>query len=62
MDGPRDCHTKSSKSDRKRQILYDIAYIWNVKNGTNELIYETNSVTYIEKKLMVTRQEKGGIN
>ena len=62
MDGPRDCHTKLSKSDRKRQIVYDIAYIWNIKNGTNELIYETNSVTYIEKKLMVTRQEKGGIN
>ena len=25
MDGPRDCHTECSKSDRERQISYDIA-------------------------------------
>ena len=44
MDGPRDYHTKWSKSDRKkqtsyditytdieRQILYDIAYMLNLK-------------------------------
>ena len=31
MNGPRDCHTKSSKSDRERQILYDITYICNLK-------------------------------
>ena len=23
---------------RERQISYDISYIWNIKNGTNELI------------------------
>ena len=41
MDGPRDFHTECSKSDRERQI-YDIAYRWNLKkNGTNEIIYET---------------------
>ena len=32
MDGPRDCHTEWSKSDRERQISYDIAYMWNLKN------------------------------
>ena len=37
MDGPRDCHTERSNSDRERQISYDIAYIWNLKNGTNEI-------------------------
>ena len=26
VDGPRDYHTKGSKSDRGRQILYDITY------------------------------------
>ena len=26
---------------RERQILYDIAYMWNLKNGTDELIYKT---------------------
>ena len=24
VDGPRDCHTKGSKSERERQIPYDI--------------------------------------
>ena len=31
----------STKSDRERQILYDIACMWYKKNGTNELIYKT---------------------
>ena len=33
MDGPRDSHTECSKSDRERQISYDIAYMWNLKKG-----------------------------
>ena len=33
MDGPRDCHTEWSKSDRERQISYDITYMWNLKKG-----------------------------
>ena len=41
MDGPRDYHTKWSKSERERQIPYDITYMWNLKYDTNELIYET---------------------
>ena len=31
MDGPRDGHTELSKSDRERQMSYDIAYMWNLK-------------------------------
>ena len=31
MDGLRDCHTKWSKSDRERQISYDITFVWNLK-------------------------------
>ena len=42
MDGPRDYHTKWSKSDRERQI-YDITYMWNLKYDTNELIYQTET-------------------
>ena len=29
------------KSERERQIPYDITYMWNLKYGTNEPIYET---------------------
>ena len=38
MDGPKDCHTEWSKSEREGEILYDIAYKQNLKrNDTNEL-------------------------
>ena len=43
MDGPRDYHTKWSKSERDRKILYDITFMWNLKNDTNELIYKTEA-------------------
>ena len=36
MDGPKDYHTNQSKSERERQILYDITYMWNLKYNTNE--------------------------
>ena len=32
-----------AKSERERQIPYDITYIWNLKYDTNELIYEVES-------------------
>ena len=43
MDGPRDYHTKRSKSERERQIPYDITYMWNPKYDANEPIYETET-------------------
>ena len=43
MDGPRDCHTKRSKSERERHIPYDTTYMWNLKYDTNEHIYETET-------------------
>ena len=44
MNGPIDCHTKWSKSDREGEILYDIPYMWNLKrNGTNELTYKAET-------------------
>ena len=47
MDGPKDYHVKQSKSERERQIPYDITSMWNLKYNTNELIYkaETDSQT-----------------
>ena len=40
MDGSRGYHTKWSKSDSERQIWYDITYMCNLKNDTNERIYK----------------------
>ena len=48
MDGPRDCHTKRSKSESERQIPYDINYMWNLKYDTNEHIYKTKTDSQIE--------------
>ena len=36
MDGTRDSHTKWRKSERERQIPYDIIYIWNLIYSTNK--------------------------
>ena len=43
MDGPRDYHTKWSKSERERQIPHDITYMWHLKDDTNDLIYKTEA-------------------
>ena len=43
MDATRDYHTKWSKSEGERQILYDITYMWNLKYGTNEPTYKTET-------------------
>ena len=53
MDGPRDCHTEWSKSER--DISYDIAYMWNLQKGTNELMYKTEIEIQMQKTNMVTR-------
>ena len=41
MGGPRDYQSKGSKSERERQIPYDITYMWNLIYDKNELIYKT---------------------
>ena len=41
MDGPRDCDTKWSQTE-KDKLSYDIAQMWNLKkNDANEPIYKT---------------------
>ena len=62
MNGPRDDHTKWSKSDRERQVSYDIAYMWNLKKKKkNKWTYlqNRNRITGIENKFMVTKGETG---
>ena len=60
MGGPRDCHTEWSKSDRERQISYDITYMWNLKKWYKwTYLKNRNRVTDVENKLMVTKREEG---
>ena len=46
MDATRDSHTEGSKSERERQIPYDITYIWNLIYSTNEPFHRRNSRTW----------------
>ena len=41
----------------QRRIPYDITYMWNLKNNTDESIYKAE--TDIENKFMVTKGERG---
>ena len=41
MNGPRDHHIKWSKSERERQIPYDITYMWNL--NYDKLTQETDT-------------------
>ena len=59
MDGPRDCHTEWSKSDREGQVSYDIAYMQNLKkNDTNELKFTKQK--YIHRLTERTYGYQGG--
>ena len=60
MGGPRDYHTKRSKSERERQVSYDIAYMWNLKYDTNQSIYETEpGAQSIENRFVVAKSVGG---
>ena len=49
MVGPRDYHTKQSKSERERLIPYDTTYMWNLKYDASEHIYETETDSQIQR-------------
>ena len=55
MDGPRDYHTKWSKSEKDTQL--NISYMWNLtKNNTNEL--EQKQIHRLWKQTMVTKGDR----
>ena len=59
MDGPREYHTKWSKSHRERQIFYDIIYMWNQKYDMN--LYTKQKQTHRYRKQAYGYQRgKGG--
>ena len=39
MNGPKDCYTEWSKSDREGLIPYYIAYVWNGKKKYYKITY-----------------------
>ena len=58
MDGPRDYHIKWSKSERERQISYDIACMWNLKKWYKwTYLQNWNILTDMENNFMVTKGE-----
>ena len=57
MDTTRDYRTKQSKSERERQIPYDITYMWSLKYDTNEHIYETKTLTNTENRFVTAKME-----
>ena len=54
LDGSRDCHTETCKSDREKQISYDIIYMWNLKKRYKwTYLQNINRVTDIVNKFVV---------
>ena len=62
VDGPRDCHTEWSKSEREKQVTYINAYMWNL-----EKLYRwtglqgRNRDPDVENKHMDTKAGKRGV-
>ena len=59
MNGTGDFHTKRSKSERERQIPYDITYMWNLKYSTNETIYRTEENSWTQRTEFQLPREGG---
>ena len=54
MDAARDYHSKYSKSERERQIPYDIIFMWNLKYGNLGFVEEnTNTLRMINNKVLL---------
>ena len=59
MVGPRDYHIKWSKTNRERQIPYDITFMWNLKKWYKWTYLQSgNRLTDIENKPRVTKGER----
>ena len=63
VDGPRDCDTEWSKSEREKQISYINAYMQNLGRSYRwSYLQSRNRDTDIETKHMDTKGERGGGN
>ena len=61
MDGTRYSHTKLHKSERERQIPYDITYICSLIYGTNEHFHREKKLMDLENRLVVAKMEEEGV-
>ena len=57
MDEARESYTKQSKSEKERQIPYDITDMWNLKYGTDDPIYKTETNHGHEEEALVARRK-----
>ena len=46
VDGPRECHTEWSKSEREKQISYNNVHMWNLEKWYRWSYCETGIDTY----------------
>ena len=60
MEKPGDDYTKQNKSERERQIPYNITYVESKKNDTNELIYEMEIESKMQKTNTCSPRGDGG--
>ena len=61
MYGPRDYHTNWSKSERERQILCNITYMWDLKKIIQmNLFINRNRLTGFKNKLMIMKRDRCG--
>ena len=61
MDEPRDGHTEWSKSDKDRQISYDITYIYNLKEMVQMNLFTKQKLGHRHRnKRVVTKGGRGG--
>ena len=62
VDGPRDCHTEWSKSERGKQISYINTYMWNLEKWYRWTgLQRRNRDTDVENKHMDTKVGKWGV-
>ena len=53
MDGPGECHSEYSQSDREGELLYDTPYMWNLKKIIQKHLQNRKRLTNLKNKLMV---------
>ena len=49
----------NDKSEKERQIPYNITYMWNLKYDTNEPVYKTEADSQTENRLVVVKGKRG---